>query len=168
MSFVWYLSAPAGPERTLNPLVHVKSDLVRTAETTQRLLQHLARVWAQAILLMLMMASTWQRTNGSAASRLTRGRWCLASLVFSRLHNLVGPAVACPEAIDAEPPDNPAPGRKGRSSQYRGLSWHKSVRKWSVQLRIHGKASCSLSLTTYMPGVARSVGKDESASLLYA
>lgn len=142
MSLSWWSSASAGPERTLNPLIHAKRGLVRTVEATQRLLQHLARVWAQAILLM-MMASAWQSTHEMAASRMARGRWCLASLVFSRLHSLdelaMPTKVGCLDEVGPSP-DNVAPVKKERSSRYKGLSWHKSVGKWSVQLRIQGKA----------------------------
>ena len=152
MSFAWWSSAAAGPERTVNPLIHVKRDIVHTAEATQRLLQHLAWVWAQAILLLMMMASSWQRTSGVPASALTRGRWCLACLIFSRLNTPKEPVVPCPEPVqeagcldrnkaeDNALPQYGAPWKTGRSSKYRGLSWHKSVRKWSVQLRIQGKA----------------------------
>ena len=148
MSFAWWFSASAGPERTLNPLIHIKRDLVHTAEATQRLLQHLARVWAQAILMIMMMASFWQRANGTPASGLTRGRWCLTSLVFSRLHSFIEPVMPCSEPVKEAgysdkinpTPQSGAPWKRGRSSKYRGLSWHKSVRKWSVQLRIQGKA----------------------------
>lgn len=150
MSCAWWFSATAGPERTLNPLVHVKRDVVHYAEATQRLLQHLARVWAQAILLLMMMAFSWQSTNGRPASGMTRGRWCLASLVFSRLHSPDDPALPCLEPAEQAGylgkgndmmavPESGAPWKRGRSSKYRGLSWHKSVRKWSVQLRIEGK-----------------------------
>ena len=146
------------PENSLNPLLAAQAHTViqpagSAGSIRQQLQQpgHLIkpqRELASAGLWVLALAGNVLAGLGSSEvvePAVETARWHLTVLTFlTQACKLRKQSpVAVKDEADSPVQHQNRPGRKG-SSKYRGLSWHKGVGKWAVQLRISGQVRPSL------------------------
>ena len=136
----------AGPHSSLNPFIAAKRRIAATDKQQQSPSLRTLKpevIWAQTFLLFLMAHSLPCTENRSQHQVISR-RWSLSVMAFHLLARREKPGKPRELTRKAEgavlPLSKSAPGRRG-VSEYRGLTWHKSVQKWAVQLRIDNKAS---------------------------
>ena len=146
------------PENSLNPLLAAQANTViqpagSAGSTRQQLQQpgHLIKPQQELTLAGLWIwALAGNVLAGLGSSEVVEpavetARWHLTVLTFLtqacklRKHS----PIAVKDEADSPVQHQNRPGRRG-SSKYRGLSWHKGVGKWAVQLRISGQAGSSL------------------------
>lgn len=78
-----------------------------------------------------------------STEHLLIGHWCIAALLLHALATTRGRTDrpgSMPKYHTHLSPSRKAPGKPG-VSKYRGVSWHKSIKKWASQIRINIKVS---------------------------
>lgn len=143
------------PEESLNPLIAARAAqsaavATRSGSSSQQQPSQPAdpppsfpALWGHALLCYWIAhrASNANQQPSEQQAQLTPLRWHLVALVFFSTVIRFWPAKdEVDSSVSLDGVKGTIRGRRG-SSKYRGLSWHKGVGKWAVQLRINGQAS---------------------------
>lgn len=135
------------PELSFNPLLAAQA--LKRSRAEKRVDEGARRqtpwsLFAQ-MAVQYLLARKWLAAEDLAPVQ-QHGRWCIAVLSFlyaaARQRYLSRPRDEAESSSSLEEKPRKL-GRRG-SSKFRGLSWHKTVGKWAVQLRINGQVRRSL------------------------